>query len=712
MATTTTKPADTGAPGQGQMPGHRVLTYSFGDLANNLSFMMTSMFLMVYMTDLVGLSAGVAGAIYGITKIWAGFADLFAGNTVDKTNSRWGRLRPYLLFGPVPLAVAFVALFSTPAGLNETAAIAWIFIFDALFQLGYSFINIPYGSLASAMTQDPVDRSKLSGSRAIAGAVASVGLAWIVSPQFEDVSAPGIRQQFMITCLILAVLACILYWICFANSREVVPRASGSISFKQTFAMLKQNRPLQILLLTALLFLTANFVFNAVALYYVRDITGNAAFFAILQLAQTGGTILFASFAPMITRRLGKRNGYVLASILAAVSYALIFFIPGNNLAFAFIAWFILGLGVGGSNAMMFSMQADTVDYGEWKTGIRSEGGSYSILSFVRKVGQGIGGWLGGIVIGVFGYTAGVTITDGSSVELGLRLAAGGIPAILAILAGVVVFFYRLDSDTHADVVDELTQRRTQSTIAEAKGVDAERTRVGEAGVGDGRTTLMRKPGLPNPPIVTMFGQRGSGATDIGPMVAEMLGVKYIDQAFSSQELAQADRTTLLTDSTFNRWLRQMSNTSADSDMAVAMDTATNHKIAQDNTREVLADVENGGVMLGRNGALVLGPVVGTLHVRLVAPMDKRIERVMHKTGMSAADAAEQCEIEDRLRAEMSHKLYKWDPNMDEEYDLTINTASTTYKQVAELIVEMYRSKYPENVSGNSAGDTKDDGNK
>ena len=153
-----------------------------------------------------GNLAGVAGAIYGVTKIWAGFADLIAGNVVDKTNSRWGRLRPYLLFGPAPLAVFFVALFSTPAGLNEVAAIAWIFIFDALFQLAYSFVNIPYGSLASAMTQDPVDRSKLSGSRAIASSLASVALAWVVAPQFEDTQGDGIRLQFMITCIVLAVV--------------------------------------------------------------------------------------------------------------------------------------------------------------------------------------------------------------------------------------------------------------------------------------------------------------------------------------------------------------------------------------------------------------------------------------------------------------------------------------------------------------------------
>lgn len=164
------------------MPSHRVLSYSLGDVANNLSFQMTSMFLMVYMTDIAGLSAGVAGTIYAVTKIWAGFTDLFAGQTVDRANTRWGRLRPWILFGSTPLAVVFVLLFSAPAGLSGTATVAWIFLFDAAFQLAYSFVNIPYGSLAAAMTQDSVDRSRLSGARSIASAGTGVALSAVIAP--------------------------------------------------------------------------------------------------------------------------------------------------------------------------------------------------------------------------------------------------------------------------------------------------------------------------------------------------------------------------------------------------------------------------------------------------------------------------------------------------------------------------------------------------
>ncbi|WP_236684706.1 cytidylate kinase family protein [Corynebacterium uterequi] len=695
---TTTAPAK--ATANGQMPSHRVLTYSFGDIANNLSFMMTSMFLIVYMTDIVGLSAGAAGAIYGITKIWAGATDLFVGSQADKVNTKWGRLRPFLLFGSTPLAVVFVLLFSTPAGLSPTGALVWIFLLDAAFQLCYSLVNIPYGSLASSMTQDPVDRSKLSGSRSIASSLAGVALAWVVSPQFQDLSdVSKARTQFTYTCIILAVIAVILYLICFANSREVVPRSAGKISFGQTFSMLKQNKPLKILLLMGLFFLTSNFVFNAIAIFYVREIIGNAGFFAIVQLSLTAGTVLFASFAPTITRRFGKRNGYVLACILAIIGYTMVAVMPGGNYTLAVIAWFFLGLGTGGSNAMMFSMQADTVDYGEWKSNIRSEGGSYSILSFTRKVGQGVGGWLGGAVIGWYGYSQGVEITE--HVEQGLRIATGAIPAVLAVVAALIAWFYPLSGAKHSEIIDELTERRTQASIAGSKGVDADATRVHEDSItGDGRTTLMRRAGEHNPPIITLFGQRGSGATEIGPMVADMLGVNYIDQAMSSKELSQVDKTALLSDSAFNRWMRTLSYSgTSTADLAVALDSAHNRQVAQGNVDQVLADVENGGVILGRNGALILGSVVGTLHVRLVAPMERRVERVMHKTGFSASDAAEQCEIEDRLRREISYKLHKWDPTDDEAYDLVINTASTTYKQVAELIVEMYRSKYPENVS-------------
>ena len=645
------------------------------------------MFLMVFMTEIAGISAGVAGTIYGVTKVWAGITDLFSGQMVDRFDTRWGRLRPWILFGSTPLAIVFVLLFSVPAGVGPTATIAWIFLFDAAFQLCYSLVNIPYGSLSAAMTQDPVDRSKLSGARSIASAVTGVALSAVIAPQFQDTAADGVRLKFTLTCVGLGVLAIILYLICFANTREVVPRSENKVSLRTTLGMIKRNKPLLTLCLGAFFLLSAMFTMNAVGMYYARYVLGNAGWFTFLMLAQTVGTILIASFVPQITARFGKRNGYIAAGLVAIAGYLLIFFMPGGSLLLGIIAWFLLGVGTGGTNSLMFSMQADTVDYGEWVSNTRAEGGSYSILSFIRKCGQGLGGWVGGAVVAVFGYVAKADTQSAEALQ-GIRIATGAVPAILAALALVVMFFYRLDADRHAQVVVELNKRRTQEAVAEHAGVPADRIVTGN--VGDGRTMRIRKEGEAVPPIVTVFGQRGSGASEIAPALAEKLGVPYVEQRFSSKTLSQVDRNTLISDSAFSRWMRSVS---VDNDAA---GIAADREIAANNTAYVLEAVDNGGVLLGRNGAIVLRHVVGALHVRLVAPLGKRVERVMFKTGLGAAEAEEQCHAEDRLRAEMARALYQWDPNTDESYDLVLNTSSVTYDQIVDIIADVYYDKYPQ----------------
>ena len=685
--------ADSSTRGK-KLSNGKVVSYALGDVANNLSFMMTSMFLMVFMTDIAGLSAGIAGTIYGVTKIWAGVTDLVAGQTVDRFDTRWGRLRPWILFGSLPLAITFVLLFSVPAGLSYGATVAWIFLFDAAFQLAYSFVNIPYGSLSAAMTQDSVDRSRLSGARSVASAITGVALSAVIAPQFQDTTGDQVRLQFTLTTAALGVLAVVLYLICFKNTREVVPRSPGKISIKKTIAMVRQNRPLLILCLGAFFLLSAMFSMNAVGMYYARDVLGNAAWYTFLMAAQTVGTILVASSVPAITVRLGKRMGYVVCAGISIVGFLLIYFVPSGSLPTALVAWFLFGAGSGGTNALMFSMQADTVDYGEWKSGIRSEGGSYSILSFIRKTGQGVGGWAGGALIGAFGYVAAAPVQTEQAVH-GIRLASGILPAGLALLALIVMLRYPLGAEEHSNIVLELNERRTEGVVSSRLGVEPEKLRVADP-LDDGRTTLMRHPSK-DMPVVTLFGTSGSGASDIGPILAEALNVPFIGQAFSSEDLSKVDRRALSSDNVFDRWLRTVSySATQDATMDAALDNSQNHDLALAGIREVLESVEDGGVVLGRNGALILRRAVGALHVRLVAPKPLRIRRVAERLGLDPAAATEEVATEDRLRSEISRRMYQWDPNQsDESFDVVINTGSVTYQEVVALIVGMYRAKYP-----------------
>ena len=141
------------------------LGYAAGDAANNLTFSMVSAFLLIYYTDVAGISAATAGTLFLVVRVWGGFTDLFAGRRVDETETRWGKFRPYLLFGSVPLVVLLVAVFSIPGGLSLGGKLVWAYVSYALFQLAYSFVNIPYGSLSAAMTQEPDERAKLSTGR-------------------------------------------------------------------------------------------------------------------------------------------------------------------------------------------------------------------------------------------------------------------------------------------------------------------------------------------------------------------------------------------------------------------------------------------------------------------------------------------------------------------------------------------------------------------
>ena len=492
-------------------------------------------------------------------------------------------------------------------------------------------------------------------------------------------------------------MAVLLYLICFRNTRESVKRGATQISLRRTFRMLRQNRPLIVLCLAAFFLLASMFTMNAVALYYARHILGNAGWYTLLMLAQTIGTVIVASLVPGITTRFGKRNGYLGAAVVTIAAFVLIYLVPDGNLAFGLVGWFLFGVGTGGTNALMFSMQADTVDYGEWRTGVRSEGGSYSILSFIRKCGQGLGGWAGAAVIGAYGYVAQADVQDAPA-QTGIRLATGALPAVLAVLAAVVILGYNLTSDQHREIIRELHARRSEGAVSSSYGVETSRVRTEE--LGDDRDLLLRPRGRGVLPVVTLFEREGAGLSEIAPAVAKRLGVAYIPQKFSSDQVADADVQVLASDSAFQRWLRTVSYTGTqDSDLAQALATAEDHSVATQNSAELLKYAEDGAVIAGRNGAVVLGRAVGSLHVRLTAPLDRRVNRVMAKTGLTAPEAEARIAFEDSMRAEMSRSLYRWNPHDDEYYDLVINTATVTYDQVVDMIVHFYRSKYPDAVS-------------
>jgi glucuronide carrier protein len=440
--------------------------YASGDAANNLAFSMSSLFLLLYYTDVAGISAAAVGTMFLVVRFWDAVTDLFAGRLVDRAQTRWGKFRPFILFGALPLLLMSVAVFSIPNSLHgHPLALLWAYITYALLGLLYSLVNIPYGSLAAAMTQVPTERAKLATWRVFGSNLTILMLAFVVAPQIKG--SGNLQRSLTITTLAFVVVGAALYLLTFFTAREQVQRDVPQVSLRQSFATLKTNRPLIMLCGSSLLFLTGMIAVSTVGAFYARDVLGNANLFIWMTLVQTVGTFAIALFVPTIVRTLGKKRGYLVLGLVGIVAGIGIMFAPPSVPAVALFFFFVLGIGVGGVNTLMWALEADTVEYGEWKTGVRTEGITYALFSFTRKMGQALGGSAAAFTIGLGGYIAGKGVVQPESAKMAIKVAAGLLPAGFIVLALAIMLVYPLTERVFRDVVAEVAARRAKR-IAES----------------------------------------------------------------------------------------------------------------------------------------------------------------------------------------------------------------------------------------------------
>jgi glucuronide carrier protein len=438
------------------------LGYAAGEVANNLTFQMVAVFVLIYYTDVAGIAASTAGTLLLAVRFAGGFTDLLAGRSVDWTATRWGRFRPYLLFGSVPLLVLLVATFSIPSGLGDGATVAWAFVSYTLFSLAYSYVNIPYGSLSAAITQRPDERAKLSSARAVAASLTILVIAVVVAPQIEGSS--DLQRTLTVTTAAFAVVGFLLYLWCFGSAREAARPATDRAGVRETVAMIRQNRPLVLLCASTLLFLTGMFSLSAVGVFYARDVLGNADYYIAMTAVQTVAMVAAAAAIPAVVANFGKRRAFIVSGAFAAAAAVAFAFAPASVPALAIACYGVIGVGFGALNALVFALQADTVEYGEWNSGVRAEGASSSLLSFPRTVGQGVGGAAAAYTIGIGGYVSGAATQTDAAVT-SIKIAAGVVPAVAVGAAALVMFSYPLTEQAFRAVVAELARRRAAQAV-------------------------------------------------------------------------------------------------------------------------------------------------------------------------------------------------------------------------------------------------------
>lgn len=443
-----------------------IIGYGAGDAANNLAFTTATMFLLVYYTDVAGISAAAAGTLLLAVRIFDAFADVLAGRVVDRAFSkRFGKFRPFIMFGSIPLLLLSVATFSVPQ-LGESGTLLYAYVTYAALGLAYSLVNIPYGSLAGAMTQDPGDRAKLGSARMVGAMLVGSALGIFVAPLIK----PGadLQNTFTNITLVFVVIGAALYFFTAFTAKERVHRSVPNVTFKQSMDTLKGNRPLLMLCVSSFFFLTGYLALTPVQLYYLRDVLHRLDLYPVLSIVQLVLTFALAAVMPKLVRRLGKKRVYVYASLLTVVGGAIIFLTPASQVWIGFAGLVVSLVGVLAVNIVVWALEADTVEYGEWRTGVRTEGITYALFSFTRKTGQAVGGALAAYALALGGYKSGGTQT--AEAVFGIQFAAGALPAIMTILAVLVMSKYTLTDAIHARILTEIQDRRKN---AEGSGAAA-----------------------------------------------------------------------------------------------------------------------------------------------------------------------------------------------------------------------------------------------
>ncbi len=447
-----------------------VICYGFGDLASQFVWTFVGSYLTIYYTDIVGLAPAIVSVIMMGARIWDAINDPMMGAIAERTRSKFGRFRPYIAFGCPFLAIFAVLTFTNPFGGGSAAGAIWAAVTYIIAGMLYTLVNIPYAALSGVMTEDANQRNKINTSRNIGmnlGMVIvnalSAGLALRFSGEGAEV-ANG--HGYMMTALIYAIISIPLFLIVFATAKEKVQSMHGTqaFSFKDTVNNLVRNKYLMIITLIMLLQMTAFMGRIAVTSYYVIYCLGSFTMIALIMTIPSLGGIIGSFFVPFFAKRFGKRAVLMVSMLIQAVGLLVIYFAPFDNVTMVLVGCWIFGLFNVGF-PMTLSMVADSVDYMELKTGIRTDGTAYATYGLATKVGNAIGGSIGVLLLAAFGYVANAEQT----VEAmnGINIVVNLIPAILFILGAAACLLWDM-SDKDADEIREklkVKNNQTQETV-------------------------------------------------------------------------------------------------------------------------------------------------------------------------------------------------------------------------------------------------------
>ena len=441
--------------------------YMLGDVGSCLLFNFIGSYLLVFYTDVFGISAAAVGTLMAVSRVWDAINDPMMGVIVDKRKrTKDGKFRPYLKYMGIPLGIFTILTFLVIPNMPQGMKLPYAYITYIGFGMAYTAINIPYGSLASVMTNDPVQRTELSTWRNISSIFAMIPLMVLTPKLVFDASDAVSPKGFLIAAVLYVIIANIGYRLCYKMTTEriinEVKEDAPKASLGETLKTLGKNKALIGLILSSLGTLTAMFLPNALNAYLFKDYFQAPGLLSLAGLLPMVGTFLAIPVSGKLVAKFGKKNIAIYSGIVSIAAYVVLVLFPTKNPMLYIALITVSGFGTALYGMIVWALVGDVIDYQEYLSGKREEGIVYATYSLSRKLVQAIVGSIGGFALAAIGYQSGAA-TQAPEVAESIRTIITVVPLIGFIFGTVCLkFVYNLSNKTLKEVNEELERRRDQ----------------------------------------------------------------------------------------------------------------------------------------------------------------------------------------------------------------------------------------------------------
>ena len=465
--------------------------YSLGDAASNFYWKTFEFFIIFFYTDVFGISAAAVGTMMLVTRVLDAVADPIMGTIADRTKTRWGHFRPYVIWFALPLAAAGVLTFTTPH-LGASGKLVYAYVTYCLLMLLYTAVNIPYSALMGVMTPNSKVRTSLASFRFVGAFTVAMfvqyctpnlaqlfgmnsalraqhsllarpaeWLHWFFSKDFATLPS-DLAKGWQMTMVLYGAFAVVLLGLCFLTTKErVAPPENQHHDFKRDMTDMVSSRPFLVILVVMIIMITAFVLKGTVSAYYFKYYVHRMDLLGLFLLSNAFAFLVSVMIAPYVVKRFDKKTLFMAAIGFGGAIVGGFWFVGPENIGAIFALQILSSFIIGFNSPVLWAMFADTADDAEWRLGRRNTGLVFASAIFGTKIGLAVGGWVTGSILTMFGYVANVDQTTHSL--LGIRLSMSFFPAVMLVVAALLMYAYPLNDKLMIQIEKDLKDRKSEA---------------------------------------------------------------------------------------------------------------------------------------------------------------------------------------------------------------------------------------------------------